>query len=316
MCGGGNPLQKVEKVLDFHPLDNVTNAPVPLIDPSLEGFASLDPAIAGIASGGKTDLGSPRTAHTIGRAGVQDMADTAAFFGHTIATGLLAGSALGGAAEPAEAAGGAGTAVGGGPGGVEPGIAQAQAASAAGAAPETLGATSPSMPPASPEPLGGPTAPGGSAAPSATMPAAVPEPSGGPAAPGGSAYEPPTSPVQQSQTNPPADEKKAPSTTKTVLDSLSTASKILGPASSLLAAAAGVKAIKQSKTQAAQASSPSSPTSAPPSPPPVAPLPVFNSGKGVLSAPIVQRSVIQDQIARRGRASTILTNDANDRLGG
>lgn len=95
----------------------------------------------------------------------------------------------------------------------------------------------------------------------------------------------------------------SPSSTPSLLSSLKTAATVLTPVSSLLAAASGVSASK--KAAAAKAPQAAAPV----------PMPDTTNGKGVLSAPVVQRAAIQDQLARRGRASTILTS-ANDKLGG
>lgn len=117
--------------------------------------------------------------------------------------------------------------------------------------------------------------------PETGTPSATPEPSSAPSAPA------PRSAPDVTIT----DKAAAPTT---ILDSLKTAATILTPVSSLLAVAAGSKKPKSS-------------SAAPPPPPPPPALPVAGS------RPIVERSIIQAQIARRGRASTILTSD--DKLG-
>lgn len=285
----GQKAQQVnERGLDFHPLSNVFNEGPLQLDPGLQGDQ-----YEGGMHGGDVVPGS-NSYKGLDKAGLAaDALPVAEFFGKAIAGGALGGAAGGGEAAAGTDLEAVGTSA---PGASAP-VAQAQAASLTGnAGTDTLGASGSQMPPATPEPAGGPTAPGGSAAPNATMPAAVPEPAGGPTAPGGSAAQPTDSGTPDQKT----DQTNKPKSS--LFDTVKTAASVLTPISTLLAAAS---ARKSSKAQLA-----SSNNQPPPAPAP-AELP-----SATKMAPIVERSVIADQVARRGRASTILTSDANDRLGG
>lgn len=287
---------EINKAADFHPLSHVLGKNNALIDPIAQGDVNM----IGDAGPG---TGAYNHAQNLG---ATDMLNTVQLFGKVIAGGAAMGAAGGGEAAAGTDLEAAGTSAGAAGSVGESGatsVTQAQAASVPSDT-ETLGSGGSQMPAATPEPAGGPTAPGGSAGPNAMMPAAVPEPEGGPTAPGGSAEasQNGSTPTQTpDQTGKQADQTQAPK--PKLFDTIKTAANILTPVSTLLALAAGRKKPSQS---------------APPSAPPPPELPVSGTGKNSLSAPIVERSIIQGQIARRGRASTILTNpsDSDSRLGG
>lgn len=112
---------------------------------------------------------------------------------------------------------------------------------------------------------------------------------------------PPATPETATSSSPAQTSSTAASTAKSLVDSIKTASTVLTPAASLLAAASGISASKKANAQ-------------PPKAPPPTVIPDSTGGKGPLSAPVVKRSEVRDQLARRGRASTILTS-SGDKLG-